>query len=278
VDGTRLRPDRLLPAVGGNSDRPLLRAAARRWAAGVLACCAVIVAALGALFAHQSTADAFDRAIDKPIFTWFAAHHDLALRLAAPGSLAPAAVLTAVIVVGCLVAGRLNGAVLALAAVPVAEAISEGVLKPLIHRTYLGGLVYPSGHTTAITALTATLFVLLVVSPQAAQAAAARARVVRWLRSLVLVAACVLCAGVTFGLIGLRWHYFTDIVAGAAVGVGTVCGLALILDLGAVRRVLARSAASIAGSANRWRSSGRSRRRRSRATRVAARGSGTRST
>ena len=33
------------------------------------------------------------------------------------------------------------------------------------------------------------------------------------------------------GVIGLRWHYFTDTVAGAAVGIGTVCGLALLLDL-----------------------------------------------
>jgi membrane-associated phospholipid phosphatase len=238
VDGTRLRPGRAFPAIGGDSDRPLLRSAATPWVVGVLACCAVLVAALGALFAHQTTADGFDRAIDRPIFTWFTAHHHLALLLAAPGSLAPAAVLTAAIVIACLVAGRLNGAVLALTAVPVAEAISEGLLKPLIHRTYLGGVVYPSGHTTAITALTATLFVLLVVSSNPAPRGAARARALRWLRALVLVAACVLCGGVAIGLIGLRWHYFTDIVAGAAVGVGTVCGLALILDLGPVRRVL----------------------------------------
>jgi membrane-associated phospholipid phosphatase len=32
-------------------------------------------------------------------------------------------------------------------------------------------------------------------------------------------------------VIGLRWHYFTDTVAGAAVGIGTVCALALVLDL-----------------------------------------------
>jgi membrane-associated phospholipid phosphatase len=36
---------------------------------------------------------------------------------------------------------------------------------------------------------------------------------------------------VATAVIGLRWHYFTDTVAGAAVGVGTVCALALILDL-----------------------------------------------
>jgi membrane-associated phospholipid phosphatase len=35
---------------------------------------------------------------------------------------------------------------------------------------------------------------------------------------------------VVVAVIALQWHYFTDIVAGAAVGVGTVCALALILD------------------------------------------------
>jgi hypothetical protein len=36
---------------------------------------------------------------------------------------------------------------------------------------------------------------------------------------------------VVTGVIGLRWHYFTDCVAGAAVGAGTVLALALLLDL-----------------------------------------------
>jgi membrane-associated phospholipid phosphatase len=36
---------------------------------------------------------------------------------------------------------------------------------------------------------------------------------------------------VAAGVIGLRWHYFTDTLAGAAVGTGTVCGLALLLDV-----------------------------------------------
>ena len=39
-------------------------------------------------------------------------------------------------------------------------------------------------------------------------------------------------------VIGLECHYFTDAVAGAAVGIGTVCGLALILDRPAIRRWL----------------------------------------
>jgi membrane-associated phospholipid phosphatase len=79
--------------------------------------------------------------------------------------------------------------------------------------------------------LAATVTVLLLIQPQPARAGA--------LRVLIPAAACVLGAVVAVALIGLRWHYFTDTVAGAAVGIGTVCGLALILDLPAVRRWLA---------------------------------------
>jgi membrane-associated phospholipid phosphatase len=35
---------------------------------------------------------------------------------------------------------------------------------------------------------------------------------------------------VVLGVIAVRFHYFTDTAAGAAVGVGTVCWLALLLD------------------------------------------------
>jgi membrane-associated phospholipid phosphatase len=52
---------------------------------------------------------------------------------------------------------------------------------------------------------------------------------------------CIVAAAV----IGLRWHYFTDTVAGAAVGIGTVCGLALLLDLPVVRSWLTRASRPI---------------------------------
>ena len=51
------------------------------------------------------------------------------------------------------------------------------------------------------------------------------------LRIAVPAAVGVLGCVVAVGVVGLRWHYFTDTVAGAAVGIGTVCGLALLADL-----------------------------------------------
>jgi membrane-associated phospholipid phosphatase len=211
--------------------RPLLGAPARRWAWALLACCTLLVAVLGAAVAHQSRADGLDHAIDSPIISWLGGHPGVLGWLAVPGTLIPAVGLSVIIVVGCLLAGRLNGAVLAAAAVPAATGLDEGLLKPLIHRTYLGGLSYPSGHTTTVFALAATITVLLLAAP--------RPPGTRSVRVLLPAAACLLGGVVAVAVIGLRWHYFTDTVAGAAVGTGTVCLLALLLDLPPARRLLA---------------------------------------
>ena len=218
--------------IESSSGRPLLAPSARPWAGALLAYCAILVAVLGVLFAHQASADGLDHAIDSRVVAWLGGHRGLLLWLAAPGSLIPAGVLCAVIVGACLLTGRLNGAALAAAAVPVAVGLDEALLKPLVHRTYWGNVVYPSGHTTAVFALAATVTVLLLVPPQPARAAA--------LRVLIPAAACVLGVVVAVAVIGMHWHYFTDTVAGAAVAIGTVCGLALLLDLPIPRRWLAR--------------------------------------
>ncbi len=112
---------------------------------------------------------------------------------------------------------------LAVAAVPVAVGLCEMLVKPLVHRTYIGQVVYPSGHTATIFALVATVTVLLLASPRPA--------LPRWLRILILAVAYLTAVAVVIGVIAVRFHYFTDTVAGAAVGIGTVCGLALVLDL-----------------------------------------------
>jgi membrane-associated phospholipid phosphatase len=189
----------------------------------LLASCAVLVAVLGLLLAHHATADRLDQAIDSPVISVMRDHPGLALWLAAPGSQLPAAALSAIIIVACLLTGRLNGAVLAAAAVPAAVGLNDGLCKPLVHRTYLGALSYPSGHTASVFALAATVTVLLHAP---ARSAGARA-----LRIAIPAILCVLGCLVALGVIGLRWHYFTDTVAGAAVGIGTVCALALLLDL-----------------------------------------------
>jgi membrane-associated phospholipid phosphatase len=210
--------------------QPLLAGSVRPWAVGLLACCALLVAVLGVLFADQSQADWLDRAIDSPVFHSLGGHQHLLLWLAAPATLIPAELVSLIMAVTCLLAGRLNGAVLAVTAVPATASLNDAVIKPLVHRTIGGYPAYPSGHVAAILALTAMLAVLL--------AGPLRRLVARWARLLILIAAGVVACGVAIAVIGLRWHYFTDTVGGAAVGTGTVCALALILDLPAVSRWL----------------------------------------
>jgi len=209
--------------------RPLLGQPGRQRAAVLAGACVLVVAVLGLLFAHQSTADSFDSAVDSPVIAWLGGR-GLLPWLAFPGTPLPAVVLSAAIAAACLVTGRLNGAILALAAVPVATGVCDGLLKHLVHRTYLGQLAYPSGHTTAAFALATTVTVLLLVPPRPETGRAARIA--------IPVLACLTGVVVATAVIALRWHYFTDTVAGAAVGVGTVCALALVLDLPAVRRTL----------------------------------------
>ncbi|WP_230209353.1 phosphatase PAP2 family protein [Nostocoides sp. HKS02] len=202
----------------------------RRLAGVLLACSAFLVVLLGVLFAHQTHADSVDRTLDAPVIAWFAGHPGLAARLASPGSLVPATVLTAALAVASLLAGRLNGALLALA-VPVSVGLAEGLLKPLFDRTSLGSLAYPSGHATAMFAVASATAVLLLASEQPREA--------KGLRIALPAAMCLLGCTVSGAVIGLRWHYLTDTVAGAAVGLGTVCGLALLLDRPIVRSWLA---------------------------------------
>ena len=216
------------PCVG----RPLLGATARAGAAWLVAGCAVLVIALGILFAHQSTAGGFDRAVDARVIGWLFGHHEAQRWLAFPGTLKPAAVLVVAAAAGCILAGRLNGALLAVTAVPIATGLDEVLIKRLVDRTYLGNLAYPSGHVTTVSALAATATVLLLIPPQQAGT--------RLPRILLTVVAWAVTVLVAVAVMSLEWHYFTDTIGGAAVGVGTTAGLGLLIDLPVVRRALGR--------------------------------------
>ena len=224
---TKAQVQPLRPAAS----RPLLPAAARPLAWVLTACCAVTVAGLPVVFAHHTGLDWLDRSVDAWIQGVYRTHHGLLLWLALPGELIPVATLIVIIAVACLVTGRANGAVLAVAAVPVAVELTEHVLKPLFGRTALGFLSYPSGHATGTFALAAVLAVLMLNPPGRALTPA--------LRLIIPAAAAVLACVVSTAVIGLGWHYFTDTIAGAAVGIGTVAAAALVLDLPGPRRWLA---------------------------------------
>jgi membrane-associated phospholipid phosphatase len=202
---------------------PLLGNPARTWGCLVLAGCVVVVVALGLPLRGQTGPDSFDAAVDAPVIAFLGSHHGLVLWLAWPATAVPSIAVSAATAIGCLVARRLNGALLAVAAVPVASALDDAVLKHLFHRTYLGQLAFPSGHVTSVSAQAAMLAVILLVAPHPRRTQAPRVA--------LLAVFCVLTLATAVAVIALRWHYFTDTVAGAAVGTGTVLALALVIDL-----------------------------------------------
>jgi membrane-associated phospholipid phosphatase len=210
----------------------LLPAAGRRIAWLIAACCAAIVATLPLTFGRRGHPDLLDRTVDQAVKAAYGSgHHQLLTWLAVPGTQIPVIALVAVIFCGCLLTRRPAGAALAIIAVPVAIVATDDVVKPLVNRTTLGFSSYPSGHASSTFAIAAVLAVVLF-GPLGRT-------VPRVLRLIVTLAAVLVGCVVSTAVIALSWHYFTDTIAGAAIGVGSVAVIALLLDLAAPRRWLA---------------------------------------
>jgi undecaprenyl-diphosphatase len=203
--------------------RPLLRDVRHTRAWPVLAGCVIAIAALGLLLRGQAQPDGLDSAVDTAMVASLGGHQGVLPWLTQPGSTIPLIAVSAAIAAGCLLARRPNGALLAVIAVPVTAFVNDTVLKHLVGRTHLGQLSFPSGHTASAMTL-ATVLGVLLHDP-------ARRTATRVVRAAFVVAACAVTAMVAVGVIGLRWHYFTDTVGGVALGTGTVLALALLIDL-----------------------------------------------
>ena len=214
----RTRPT---PAERGEPDRPLLSAAARPLAAVIVAACAGTTALLGVLLGHGAHTDPVDTAVDSGVHASLAGYPKLLELLDRLGNLPAIAGITAILVLACLLRRRYRGAALLAVSVPAAAVITERLLKPLVGRTCPGFLSFPSGHATGTFALATAITVLLAGAP-------ARTRAVRLAAA---VTAFAVASAVAAAMIALGFHYFTDAVAGAAVGTGTVLATALVIDL-----------------------------------------------
>jgi len=201
----------------------LLPQALRRPAALVVTGCAAVTASLALAFAGQARPDGLDAAVDTHARSGLGRYPEQLHLLAELGDLVPVTVPTAALILACLAVRRRRGAALACLAVPGAVALTEFVLKPLVGRTIHGAyLCFPSGHATASFALATTCAVLL--------ASPARPRLPGAVRLLLVLGAAVVAAAVAIAMVALRHHYFTDAVAGTAVGVGMVLLTALLID------------------------------------------------
>lgn len=169
----------------------------------------------GLVFAGETTARGLDAAAEDAVAAAFAGQPGLLRLFAAPT--APAVVLGMLLLIAgtCLRQRRPYGLALALCAPPIAIGANAWLLKPAFGRMLDDHLAYPSGHTVSLIAV-ATVLALL-----------ARPGAATWLTlastTLALAAACV-------GMIGLRYHYLTDVLGATGFAVAVVLSLASALD------------------------------------------------
>ncbi|MGA3153759.1 MAG: phosphatase PAP2 family protein [Streptosporangiaceae bacterium] len=210
------------------ASRPLLPAAARPAAAALLAACVAVAILLGALFWHQAHAGWLDRAVDTRLEASLGGHRVILNLLVGLGDPLPVTVIVVVLLLACAAARRWRGALLLAVAVPSAAALTELALKPLVGRLLGGGLSFPSGHATGMFALAAAIGVLLLGPPRPRRPAV--------LRVVLGLCAYAAAGAVAVALVSLHLHYFTDTVAGAAVGTAVVLATAFLLDWLCARR------------------------------------------
>jgi membrane-associated phospholipid phosphatase len=208
-------------------------------------CWLVIVPALAgvAILASRVTNSrgplAIDRRVDDPVVYRLHPLRPLFADLTQLGSPPGVAALSVLLGVACLSVRRWRAALLALACPPLGGALTEYALKPLVGRRAGHYFAFPSGHTTGAVAVAAVITLLLLP-------AGAFTRLPHWLRLLLALTAVVLASAVPLGLIVLRYHYATDVLAGAAVALAVTVTLALALD--ATARQLSSTTHSIRGT------------------------------
>jgi len=186
----------------------------------LLAACVAAMAMTGIRFAGYGLPGWLDAAFGPRIEAHLGRFPVLVNWLPDVGTLEPVAAMTLALILACAVTRRWRGAVLAVAAVPIAIGLTEYVLKPSVGEAI--GQAFPSGHATSMFALAASCAVLLANPP--------RRRVPDSVRLLLALMAVLLAAGVASAMVANGAHSFTDAVAGAAVGTGVVLACALTLD------------------------------------------------
>ncbi len=191
-------------------------------------CCGVLVTAGALLGAGRSRPNGLSRPADSWIQAHIGAHHT-ALQLITDLGVVGSELVAVVLILTALAARRRDLAALTLISVPLGWILTELVLKPVVDERIGKYLTYPSGHTQAVFCVATILAIGLLNPPRATASACVR---------VLVVAMVIVGVAVAISMIGLDYHYLTDTVAGAAVGVGVVLGTALCLDTPRARRAL----------------------------------------
>ncbi|MFG2725938.1 phosphatase PAP2 family protein [Streptomyces canus] len=194
----------------------------------VAALAALVVVALGALYAGHSRPGRVDRWIIPPTADsvrppW----RHVAVALDFMGEPAGSAMLVMAIVAGCLLLRRPRAAVLAIAGAAMAVGTAT-LLKHLVGRTIHGAdnLSYPSGHTAFFTAL--ALVVALLATDRLGLGRTAGT-------SLVLCAALLAGGAMGWAQVALGAHYPTDALGGWCTALAVIPATAWLVDQAADR-------------------------------------------
>ena len=179
--------------------------------------CVLLALALGIPFAGDRSPSALDTTADDAMTRLSRGLLNAFVVPTQPYVIIPVLLLTAAY---CLYARRFADAPAVLLGPAIALALNSWLLKPMFDRWLGGTLVYPSGHTVSLAA-TLTVLVLLIRRVAA-----------------VLVAALILAVA-AIGLVGLGYHYLTDVIGGTLFGVAVV-----LLAWSALRRAPRRSGGS----------------------------------
>lgn len=206
-----------LKSSGQPAGISLLPPTARPSALIVVAICVLALTVQSVWIRHGMETSWVDLTVNAKAVAGLGGHPLLLAVLVWPGESVPFTVLTASLALACVLWRRYRAAALVAISVPLATAVTELVLKPLIGGTSWGN-PFPSGHVTSVVAMATALTVLL-------------ARVPRRLRLVLACTAFLMAGAVALGVIGAQMHHFSDTIGGAAVGVGTVLATALVLDL-----------------------------------------------
>lgn len=170
--------------------------------------CALSTLVLGLVVAGDHGPGTVDEAVRTAVGGW---PHGVLVALVTPTE--PYVLLPALALLVHRYRKRPRDAVFVILAPSVAVAVTVWVLKPLFDRWKNDTLVYPSGHTVSLVATLVVVFVLV------------RAWQVVAVGAVLLVAA-------TVGMVGLGYHYVTDVVGGACFAVSAVLAVRGLLRPG----------------------------------------------
>ncbi|NEB80894.1 phosphatase PAP2 family protein [Streptomyces sp. SID14478] len=207
-------------------DRPasaLLPPALRPWLGPTALLAALVVVALGILYAGHEQPGRVDSWLNSPTADsvrppW----RGVALAIDFLGEPAGSVLVVAVVVAGCLLLRRPRHAVLVVTGACLSVGLAT-LLKHVVGRTIHGdgNLSFPSGHTTFLTALALATALLATARLRPGTAAAL---------SLVLGAALVAGATMGWAQVALGAHYPTDALGGWCTALAVVPATARLVD------------------------------------------------